>query len=296
MTRSVVESLASRVVEAAKPGEAIEAFVSSSRSCTVRAYNAEVESFTSATNLAAGIRVIVDGRQGFAHCGTHDTDSVEAALAAARDNARHVAPDEYVALISPDDVKAPTLDLFSSGVEELDAGGRIDRAIELERRVTGADKRITGVRSANYSDGVGEFALASSSGVAAYDRSSSATMSVSVLASDGESTSTGAGGMRAGDPLISTWSWSPLERSMRRSISWVRANLTRHDSRRCSTPRRRRHSLGSWPRCCARTVCRQGGVRSLIDSLRPLHRIVSTSSMIRPMHVRSGLIISMVRD
>jgi PmbA protein len=193
VTHPEVQSLASRVVDSAQPGEAIEAFVSSSRSTTVRANEAEGESLTSSTNHAGGSRGSDAGRPGFAHCGTHDPESVDAALAAARDNARHVAPDEFVGLIEPDSAAAPKLELYDLGVEELDADGRIDRAIELERRVTGADSRITGVRSANYSDGVGEFALVSSSGVEAYDRSSSAVMSVSALASDGDSSSTGAG-------------------------------------------------------------------------------------------------------
>ena len=61
--------IAERVAEQANSGEQVEAYVSRGSSTEVKAYRGEVEAFTSATSAGIGIRVISDGRVGFAHAG-----------------------------------------------------------------------------------------------------------------------------------------------------------------------------------------------------------------------------------
>ena len=87
--------------------------VGRSTSTTVRAYQGEVESFTSATNYGLGIRVIVDGRQGFAHAGTFDEAVIKETLADARDNATFAQPDEWAGLATPDGVEPVHQELWS---------------------------------------------------------------------------------------------------------------------------------------------------------------------------------------
>ncbi|MGA1440651.1 MAG: PmbA/TldA family metallopeptidase, partial [Ilumatobacteraceae bacterium] len=87
--------LADRVVAQAAPGEQLEAFVSRGGDTEIRVYQGQVEHFVSAQSEGIGIRVIRDGRTGFAYAGTLDPASIESVLAEARDNVSFGTVDEW---------------------------------------------------------------------------------------------------------------------------------------------------------------------------------------------------------
>lgn len=186
-------AIAGRVVDAARPGEQVEAYASRGRSTSVRAYRGEVEAFTQATSAGIGVRVVIDGRQGFASAGSLDPDVVATLLDEARDNARFAAPDDANGLASPDGLAAPALDLWRDDVVGRDADWKIAQALALEARVRDADARITGVRSASFADSMSEGAIVTSTGIAIRGRGTFASLGVSALAKDDSGTTTGAG-------------------------------------------------------------------------------------------------------
>ena len=69
-------AIADSVVERAGPGEQIEAFVSRGGETEIRVYHGEVEHFVSAQSEGVGVRVVRDGRTGFAYAGTLDDQAV----------------------------------------------------------------------------------------------------------------------------------------------------------------------------------------------------------------------------
>jgi PmbA protein len=192
--------VARRIAGMATADEQVEAYVSRGRSTTVRAYDGAVESLTQAESAGIGVRVVVDHRQGFAYAGTLDEAAVLDALAEARDNARFAEPDEWIGLAEPDGVAPAELDLWPAGLAELPPDRKVDAALALEAATRAGDPRITGVRTAIWSDGMGEGAVASSTGVEAWDRAGTCHVSVQALASDGTSTQTGYGLSVARDP------------------------------------------------------------------------------------------------
>ena len=182
-------ALACDVVSRAQANEELEVYVGRSRSTNVKAYDGAVEALSSAQSMGVGIRVIVDGRQGFAYAGTLDDDVIETTLADARDNVRYSERDEFVALARPDGVVPVAQDLWRDEVVEFPNEQKIDLAIELERRVRGGDPRIFGVRTASFADSAGESAVATSTGIASYGRATFCSLSVTALArQDGENT------------------------------------------------------------------------------------------------------------
>jgi PmbA protein len=198
-----LQQLAESIAARADAGEQLEAYVAKGSSTSVRAYEGEVEDFTSAQSSGLGIRVVRDHRQGFASGGSLATDVIDEVLAEARDNARYAEPDEYNGLAEPDGVSLPDLPesvLWRDGLADFPTEAKIDLAIELERRVRGGDPRITGVRSAGYGDGTGEAAIATSTGISAWGRGTSCSLGVSALAKDGEETQTGGGSSVAREP------------------------------------------------------------------------------------------------
>ncbi|HCB34774.1 MAG TPA: hypothetical protein DEP69_06450 [Acidimicrobiaceae bacterium] len=159
-----------------------------------------MEQLRSGATAAVGVRVVEDGRQGFASAGSLDDDVVAETLAAARDNLRfgEVDPDQKIA--EPDGVASPGLDLSDDAVLAVPESEKIATAIELERRCRGADARITGVRVSAWSDSWGESALVSTAGIDIAERGGSCSIGCQPLAVDGDETQIGYGGDAARRP------------------------------------------------------------------------------------------------
>jgi PmbA protein len=185
--------LASKVAAEAGAGEQIEAYVGSSTSTSVRVHGGDIESLTQASSSGIGVRVVRDGRQGFAYAGSLDPDVIAGALADARDNARYAEPEEWVGLAEPDGVVPPEIELWRDALAEVPTERKVALALELERAVRARDPRITGVRVASWGDGSGVGAVATSTGIAVAGRSTFCHLAVQALATDGDETKTGYG-------------------------------------------------------------------------------------------------------
>jgi PmbA protein len=199
MTAELME-VATRIADQATGAEQIDVMLARGRSTSVRVYSGQVEAFTSAESFGVGIRVIVDGRVGFAHAGSHDPDVLRDTLTEARDNVAFSAPDEWVGLADPDGVEAVIHDHWSPEIVSMDAQDKIDRALELERITLGLDRRVTSVRVAAWSDSSGESAYAASNGLRATDRGTSCSMGIQPLATEGDETQIGYAGDGARHP------------------------------------------------------------------------------------------------
>lgn len=201
MTTTTAELLdvARSVVDRARTGEGIEAFVARGHDTEVRAYNGGIEQLASASSAGIGVRVVVAGpdgqgnKVGFAWAGSLDADVVDAALADARDNAAYATPDPDVVLAEPDGVRAAELDLWDPTFAGVSTDAKVQMALDLEKAVRRADPRIRQVESADYGDASVEMALASTTGIRALTRRTSAFVSVSAIAGEGSDSQTGGG-------------------------------------------------------------------------------------------------------
>ena len=188
-----LRELAERVAGAARPGEELEVYVARSVEVDVRAYNGEVESLSSASSAGVGVRVIVDGRQGFAYAGTLDMPVIEQTLAQARDNVAFATPDEHVALVHPDGVAPTSLELWDDAVLAASTSTKVELALDLERRTRSADPRVRQVASADYGDTASEAAIATSTGIVASARRTVCSLSVIAIAGEESESQTGFG-------------------------------------------------------------------------------------------------------
>jgi PmbA protein len=192
--------LASRIAGSARDGEQLEVCVTRRTSTSVKAYDGAVESFTSADTFGIGVRVVRDHRVGFASAGTLDEAVVAEIVEDARDNARFAEPDEFAGVAEPDGVDAVPIDLWREALPRYATADKVERAIALERAVRAADPRIAGVRSASWGDGWGESAIATSTGIAEWSRSTGCHVAVEALARDGGETQTGFGAAVGREP------------------------------------------------------------------------------------------------
>ncbi|MEM9466377.1 MAG: TldD/PmbA family protein [Actinomycetota bacterium] len=192
--------IATRVAGWANDGEQVEAFVVHETETEVRAYAGEVESLTRAESRGIGVRVIVDGKQGYAYAGTLDEDALGETLREARDNAGFAEADEFNGLATPDGVAPPSLELWSDALAAFSTDDKVALAIELERLTRGAEPRISGIESAEYIDTAYESAVATSTGIATTSRETGCYVSAYALAEEHGETQTGFGFSIGRDP------------------------------------------------------------------------------------------------
>lgn len=178
-------AIADSIVSRARAGEEVEAYVARSRETKARARLGKVETLEQATNGGVGVRVVVDGKQGFAFVGSLDPSAISSALDEARDNAEHGSPDDANGLAVPDGV-APS---FSSVVDDelvsMDAARKVELALAVEAALLAADPRVESASLAQFADSFGEKAIVTTTGIRATDRVTSCNVLAEALAIDG---------------------------------------------------------------------------------------------------------------
>jgi PmbA protein len=185
--------LAERVVAQARPGEQVEAYLGRSSRTEVKVFGGEVESLSSADTAGIGVRVVIDGRQGFAYAGSLDEALLAEVLAEARDNAGFGTVDEFLGLVAPDGVDPADLDLFREELARFPTDRKVQLALDIDRATRSADPRIRGLESAAYSDSSSESAIASSEGIRTTGRRTNCSVWAEALAGEGTETQTGYG-------------------------------------------------------------------------------------------------------
>ncbi|MGZ8629876.1 MAG: TldD/PmbA family protein [Actinomycetota bacterium] len=177
-------------VEAAEADEAVEAYAEESRQTEASALRGEVEGLEFAESRGVGVRLIRDGRLGYAYAADPSVDEVRQAVGRARENAALTEPDEFNVLPAAEPITAiPSL--FREDSAQVATEDKVQMALDLERRLVTSDPRVTKVDLAQVGDAVSRVAIASSAGVnAEYARTDAWVVAVT-LAVEGDETQTG---------------------------------------------------------------------------------------------------------
>jgi len=179
-----LQGIADRVIERAQPGEQIEAFVMRGGETEVRVYEGAVEHFVSAQSEGVGIRVVREGRTGFAYAGTLEEAAIAEVLAEARDNLQFGTVDEWAALADPDGVAVTEQSLWNDELADYPTDDKIDLAKQLEKLAAGSDPRVR-VDESDYADAWAESAVSTTTGIRQSGRENGCYVSVSTLADEG---------------------------------------------------------------------------------------------------------------
>ncbi|MPZ88035.1 MAG: TldD/PmbA family protein [Nitriliruptorales bacterium] len=183
MTEDLLELL-DRVVAQAHPDEAVEAFGVDETETTVRAYGGQVETLSSARTRGMGIRVITEGRMGYAYTADLTEGALAETLEAARTNATVATSEDANRLPEPPvggvlpDIPA----LYDDAFAEVRPETKVELALRLEAAVRSAGGAIRGVDTAQYGDGERTAAIASTTGVRGASRRCDAFCLVEALA------------------------------------------------------------------------------------------------------------------
>jgi PmbA protein len=151
-------------VEAGAGGEGdVEAYAEQSRRLSVRVRRGEVEALTSAESRGVGVRVVIDGRLGYAYAADPDEGEVAGLVDRARESAIFTEPDQgnvLPAIREPEPLPA----LFRERQLEVPVEQKVQLAVDLERVAVAADPSVKKVESVSYGDAVSRVAIASTRG------------------------------------------------------------------------------------------------------------------------------------
>ncbi len=169
MTRALRDVVTSAVERARKLGaEQADAYLEVNRESQVRVRDGEVEDLTQATARGIGLRLIKDGRLGFAYSSDLGDADLTTLAERATALARATAPDPANVLPRAADLlpRNGALDLCDPRVVELSTDWKIAAARQMERAGRAVDPRVQRFDSVGVSDVVSEVAFASSEGIA----------------------------------------------------------------------------------------------------------------------------------
>ena len=182
------------IKSAMSDGEAMEAYLLSEREVSIRIYELEIESLTTAESSGVGIRIVRDGRTGISYAGTLDRESISRAIEEARDNSRFGTPDEFAGVAEPDGVEPPAMsskwshELLSTPMDK-----KIALARDLERLTRRFDGRIRSLNSSNYGESAFASAIINSNGIERYSEATYCWAYAHALAGDGDESQSGFG-------------------------------------------------------------------------------------------------------
>ena len=194
--RVAAEELAQAMVEAARRAgaSAADATVGLSASLSASARDFAIEDITRSQSRAAAIRVVVDGKLGFATSSDapRNADEIDELARTAVGLARLASESAHNvilpgAALSADEARAAGDDLLLWDDETalLDPTWATDRALAMERIVRGHDG-VTGVRDVAVGLRRGVLALATSTGFLGSTRGTTASLSCSAVVQDGQ--------------------------------------------------------------------------------------------------------------
>jgi PmbA protein len=168
--------------------DAAEVFLRSYTSTTIEVKDQKVDAFDRARDIGAGLRVLINGRMGFAFT----TDLSEQALMilaqAAVTNAQNTEPDEFHSIPERPSAAYRSVEIYDPDMVALTEEEKIDRVMVMEREAFGVDPRIKRIRKASASFSESETLIMNTNGAEVHYRGTAGSSSMEVVAEDkGES-------------------------------------------------------------------------------------------------------------
>ena len=200
LSREEVESMSGWILDEALRGGASAADVlySEGAGSGLSLKDGEIEECVTGFTAGIGVRTIMsDGRQGISYGNRLDRLSVRELIEWSLVNCRNSEPEEGIMLYDGEMVSDPALDLEDPQIVAVTPQKRMEYCREMTGYARSADKKVISVRSASWNDGWGSSFYCTSTGLAGWERGSSASCVVTVIADDGTNTEIGGYGLES---------------------------------------------------------------------------------------------------
>ena len=163
------QDVVSRAVER---GVEAEAYINVGQKTEVNVDRGDVEKLSQAGSKGLGVRVIVDGRMGYAYTSDFGANSIEKTIEAAVTLAGVADGDEYRSLPAPQPVPDDDLDVYDQAIVDLPIERKVEMAKRIEKAAFRYDERVVLTNRCTLISQYGSVAIANSKGIAgSYDKS-----------------------------------------------------------------------------------------------------------------------------
>jgi len=160
-------ALAQSVVQqASDDGVQVEAIITHDVETQIKVNNGEVDQLSQASSRGLGVRVIEDGRTGYAYTSDFSDASIERTWRVARDLARVATADEYRTLPELSPIPDEDLEIWDQRLPDVPTVDKIDLLKRVERATLDYDPRIVLTDFCEYGDAINHVYLANSRGFA----------------------------------------------------------------------------------------------------------------------------------
>jgi PmbA protein len=188
--------LAEKVVESASRGGAqAEAVVMHSQETMIRVHAGEVQELSRADSRGLGLRVINDGRMGFAYTSDFSESALETTLRAAVALANSADRDEFRTLPPRQDsvVSAEELKIYDGELTRRNVDEKIALALAVEKAALDYDRRIVATIRCSYHDDLSHVYLVNSEGFSGSYERTGVVAYLRAVASDEDDQTSGTG-------------------------------------------------------------------------------------------------------
>ena len=162
--------LAERLVDRARRAgaEEAEAYVEEARRVDIRVRDGGAESVSYTNTSGYGLRVLIDGKLGFASSNNLDAEEAQGIIKRLVAQTAYETPDEHNVLpaLPKSVIGDSSLEQYDEAVLAMPVEEKVKLAVALETTARQADRLIVNVPWVQYGDSAREFAVASSRGIA----------------------------------------------------------------------------------------------------------------------------------
>jgi PmbA protein len=168
--------------------DAAEVFIRSSVSTNVEVKDQKIEAFDRARDAGAGLRVIREGRMGFAFTADLSDGALKTLAQSAVTNARNTDPDPFQSIPERPIGAYQTVNIYDPALVQLNEKEKIERVMAMEREAFAVDKRIKRTRKASASFSESETVIMNSHNASVFYKGTAGYASIEAVAEDkGES-------------------------------------------------------------------------------------------------------------
>ena len=186
--------LAESVIEQAKKeGFESEAYINHGSQTQINVDRGEVEKLSHAGSKGIGIRVVREGKMGYAYTSDFSPASIQKTTQNAMTLAEISDSDEYRHLPEPEPIPDEDLEMFDSKLDALSMDDKINFAKIAEKAALEADPRVKMTNRTTYMDGIQQVALVNSKGFSGSYQSTFVAGFLMAMAMDGNDRTTAFG-------------------------------------------------------------------------------------------------------
>jgi PmbA protein len=177
------------VSKASVTGAEVEVFIQVGKETQIQVDQGKVEKLSHAGNKGLGVRIILEGSEGYAYTSDFSPGSVEKTWKSAYELAKVGDQDPHRSLPDPGEISDEDLKIFDERVGETPISQKIAFALEVERAALGFDKRIVLTNRCSYLDQDKTVYLVNSKGFLGSYKQTIAVSYLNAIAKEAETTS-----------------------------------------------------------------------------------------------------------